>query len=69
MENKIDSVEIGKRLRELRGDVPRSVVARKLKISYSAMAYYESGERLPSDRVKVMLANYYGMTVQDIFFS
>jgi len=68
MNKLIEPVEIGRRLRELRGDVPRSVLCRKLGISYSGMEYYETGKRIPPDYAKVKLANYFGKSVQEIFF-
>lgn len=69
MENRlVDPVEAGKRIRDLRGDVPRSVVSRKLGIPYSSLEYYESGKRMPPDESKVKLADYYGRSVQEIFF-
>lgn len=60
---------IGERLRELRGDKTQAVVARDLMISDSALSSYETNERVPRDDVKERIANYYGTTVQDIFFS
>lgn len=69
MVNKIDPVVIGQRLRELRADVPRSVVARKLGLSYSALEFYERGVRVPPDNAKILLANYFGKSVQELFFN
>ena len=60
--------EIGKKLRELRGIRTRVGVATEIGISYSSLCYYESGQRIPPDNVKVKLAEYYGTTVQDIFY-
>ena len=68
MNGKIDSMEIGQRLRKLRGGRTRTSVARDLGIAYSALCKYESGERVPEDAVKVKLADYYDTTVQEIFF-
>ena len=59
---------IAKRLLAARGDVPRKVVAEAVGISVSALAMYESGHRIPRDELKVRLANYYGQTVQALFF-
>ena len=58
----------GRRLRELRGKVPRQIVASATGISVSALAMYESGERNPRYEVKIALARYYGKQVSDIFF-
>lgn len=69
MENRlVDPVEAGKRIRDLRGDIPRSVVARKIGVAYSSLEYYERGKRTPPDETKVKLADYYGRSVQEIFF-
>ena len=59
--------ESGKILRNLRGIRTRSGVARAVGISYTALYYYENGERNPNGRVKQKLADYYGVKPQDIF--
>ena len=67
--NKLNDLkEIGRRLRELRGIRTRTGTAKEIGISYSALSKYEDGLKLPSDRTKAMIANYYGVTVQSIFF-
>lgn len=63
----VDMAETGKRLREIRGIRTRTGVARELGISYSALAFYENGEREPSGRVKKKLADYYGVPVEFLF--
>lgn len=68
MEKSERAVLIGKRLRKLRGIRPKTKVARQMGISYSALCKFESGERIPSDDMKVLIANYYGVTVQELFF-
>lgn len=67
MSNAIDMVEVGKKLRELRGVRTRTGVARELGISYSGLSFYENGQRCPSDATKKKLAEYYGVTVDSIF--
>lgn len=57
-----------KKLRELRGYVPRRVVADALNISISALAAYESGSRIPKDELKVRISKYYNTPITDIFF-
>lgn len=64
----MQSKKIGNRLIKLRGDKSQSEVARAVGISDSALSMYECGERIPRDSVKVKLAEYYGETVQAIFF-
>lgn len=64
----IDSVKIGKRLTELRGNRSREQVSKALEISISAISMYERGERIPRDDIKVRISNYYKKSVQEIFF-
>lgn len=65
---KVDSVTAGKRLRKLRGVRTRTGVAGEIGCSVSAMAAYESGERNPRDEIKCRIADYYGVTVQSIWY-
>lgn len=64
----MDPIEIGRRLKELRGSRTREEVAGGLSISQSALAMYEQGERIPRDNIKIRIANFYGRTIEDIFF-
>lgn len=64
----LDKEKIGRRLRELRGPRDAQEVANALGISTSALFMYERGERIPRDQIKVKLAQYYGLPVQEIFF-
>ena len=59
---------IGERLARARGDIRREVVAAAIGISVSAISMYENNERVPRDEIKVRLADYYGKTVQELFF-
>jgi putative transcriptional regulator len=59
---------IAKKLFNLRGDKTREEVANDLDISVSALQMYENGQRVPKDEIKIKIANYYGLTVQEIFF-
>lgn len=59
---------IGERLLLLRGEQKRDEVAKAIGVSVSAMSMYENGERIPRDSIKIKLAEYYGKTVQEIFF-
>ena len=59
---------IAERLVGARGNTPRKAVADAVGISVSALTMYELGNRVPRDELKVRLANYYGRTVQDLFF-
>ncbi len=61
-------MSIGEKLKELRGEKSQAEVAEAVGISDSAMSSYENGDRIPRDEVKIRLANYFGRTVQEIFF-
>lgn len=65
----MDPKEIGKRLRELRGENTIAKVAGSVGISKSALGMYEAGERVPRDEIKIRIANYYKTSVGDIFFN
>lgn len=65
----MNSVDIGKRLIELRGNRTQEEVARANDISVSAIGMYERGERIPRDEVKIRLAEYYKTSVQSIFYA
>ena len=62
----------GKRLRDLRGIKSRQGVVDEMRadgvdISYSALAFYEKGERTPKPSTMQKLADYYGVPVEYIF--
>ena len=59
---------IGEKLRALRGARKQKEVARAVNVSASAMGMYEQGRRVPRDGVKVRLAAYYGVSVQELFY-
>lgn len=61
--------DVGKKLRELRGEKSREEVSNACGISVSALAMYETGGRTPRDEVKVALARYYGSNVGTLFFN
>lgn len=65
----LDAKIIGKRLRELRGNLSRKKVADIIGVSVSALSMYELGERIPRDEVKVKIAELYGKSVGAIFFN
>ncbi len=60
----------GNTLKELRRSrkMTQREVANALKLSKSAWAMYESGDRSPRDEAKIRIADYFGTTVQSIFF-
>lgn len=60
--------ELGKRLREARGDIPRKEVCENVGISLSALMMYENGERVPRDSIKVKLASFYHKKIEELFY-
>lgn len=62
-------VPYGKRLVELRGNRSQSEVAKAIGIATSTLGMYETEQRMPRDSIKILLANYYGTSVQKIFFA
>lgn len=62
-------MSIGAKLKALRGSRTQQEIADDLNITKSAWAMYEKDQRIPRDEVKVRIANYFGETVQSIFFS
>ncbi len=62
-------MDIGKKLKDLRGDRCRDSIAAAVGISSSALGMYENNMRVPRDDIKKKLADYYGVTVQHLFFT
>lgn len=60
---------IAKRLVELRGETSQKDVANAVGISISALAMYESGQRIPRDEIKVRLADYFNVSIESIFYA
>lgn len=60
---------IGQKLIELRGARSREQIAATLGISVSAMQMYENNRRVPRDEIKMKLAQFYNVSVDEIFFS
>lgn len=58
----------GKKLRALRGNQTQKEIALALKITRSSWSMYERGERVPRDEIKVKIANYFGRSVQELFY-
>jgi putative transcriptional regulator len=64
----VDKTIIARRLINLRGEKSREEVANALNISISALQMYENAQRMPKDEIKIKIADYYGVTVQELFF-
>ena len=65
----MDSKKIADRLIKLRGNRSQSEVAKACGISVSTVSMYETGERIPRDKIKVRLARYYNVSVESIFYA
>lgn len=63
------STAVTEKLIELRGDRTRESVAKQVGISVSALQMYETGHRTPRDHIKMRLAAYYEVTVEELFFT
>ena len=63
-----DRKSIGSKLVLLRGNRSQKEVADSIGISVSALSMYETDNRVPRDSVKIRLADYYKVTVQELFF-
>ncbi|PDZ52514.1 transcriptional regulator [Bacillus sp. AFS094611] len=59
---------VAENLINLRNERSREEVAKAVGISISTLQMYENGQRIPRDNIKIKLANFYGVTVQAIFF-
>ena len=62
-------IPYGRRLVELRKEKSQSEVAKSIGIATSTLGMYETEQRMPRDSIKIALADYYGTTVQKIFFA
>lgn len=65
----MNPTRIAEKLVILRGKRKQAEVAKSNNISVSALAMYETGKRIPRDEIKLSLAQYYGQSVESIFFS
>ena len=65
----IERAEIGKRLKMLRGDRTIKKVSDDTGIGASALAMYENGHRIPRDEAKMILADYYDVSLERLFFA
>lgn len=60
---------IGQKLIKLRGKRTQSEVAQAIGVADSAISMYESDRRVPRDEIKVKLAEYFGVSIESLFFS
>jgi len=61
-------VPVCERLIKARNGESKKKVAEACGISLSALSMYELGQRIPRDTVKKRLAQYYGKSIQELFF-
>ena len=61
---------VAERIKAARAEKGVSIedVAKGCGVSVSAIQMYECGQRVPRDGVKIAMADYFGKTVQDLFF-
>ena len=64
----VNRATVGERLRKLRGGRSREEVAIAIGVTAQAISNYEIGIRTPSDDIKCKLAEFFGVSVQEIFF-
>lgn len=55
-------------LKELRGLRSQREIAQNIGVCTSSYSMYERGQRTPSDKIKMRIADLYGMSVQELFF-
>ena len=60
---------VAQKLIACRGQRRREEVAKAVGVSLSAIVMYEYGHRVPRDEIKRKLAEYYNVTVDELFFS
>lgn len=65
----IDAQTIGERLRTLRGSRTQREVGDAIGVTAMAISFYERGERVPRDEIKIKLAKFYNRSVSYIFFT
>lgn len=68
MEKQLDTKASGDRLRQLRGDRTQAAVAKAVGVTDMAISQYEAGIRVPSDEIKLRLADFYGVGIERLFF-
>ena len=56
-------------LRKLRGDRTQEEIAAILGITKSSWAMYERDERVPRDEVKIRIAKFFGISVEELFYT
>ena len=65
----MNPIEIGQRIKLLRGNMSQAEFANKLGITKSSLAMYERGERIPRDEVKIRISKRCGVSIESLFFT
>lgn len=67
----ISTMEIGQRLRALRTKCGCTLqrVSDDTGLGVSALTMYELGQRMPRDEAKIILSDYYKVSINDLFFA
>lgn len=70
MNSYVSNEVVGKRLRDLRKKrgLTLKEVSQELEIAENTLSAYERGARRPKTKIMVKLANFYNVSIQDIFF-
>ena len=61
-------MSFGEKLKELGVDRTQDFMAKEVGVTKSSWAMYERNERVPRDEVKIRIANYFHLTVGEIFY-
>ena len=66
-----DGMRIGNKLKALRSKkgISSEEFAKSVGVSTSAVGMYENGYRIPRDQIKIRIAEFYGVTVESLFFA
>lgn len=64
----MDAEKIGMRLVKLRGNRTQEQISNAIGVAQSTYCMYETGQRIPSDEVKIKIAKFFKKSVQNIFF-
>lgn len=59
---------LGRRLKALRGNKTLEEVGNALNVTKTAVSSWENGKRIPSDDMKIKIANYFSVPLYDLFF-
>lgn len=61
--------DLGKRIKNLREEknLTQKDLAKKLNIANSTLSQYETGQRVPSDEVKIKIAEFFQVTLDYLF--